>query len=192
MPDSGKKSYATRVTPQIIRSVKAIYSSHYSWRSFSWFGLRVLLLSIYYFQVVADAEMRAACLQVLFTVAYNLKSLISPWSKDLLNIALNSLKQGSQKVSPSDDVWFWLATGRGCWCWRFGLLLAGEDGRCEAAHVSNGEWRRGGREHIRWVIRGNHVTQKPLFYRSFCRSKANVSPASSVFNFSLDLVSSSS
>ncbi|KAL1549976.1 hypothetical protein AAHA92_17995 [Salvia divinorum] len=69
IPETGKKSYAKRITARIIRSIK----------------------------VVTDAEIRAACIQVLFTVAYNLKSLMLPYSKDLLNIALASLKQGSQK-----------------------------------------------------------------------------------------------
>ncbi|XP_042048334.1 uncharacterized protein LOC121794300 isoform X1 [Salvia splendens] len=69
IPETGKKSYAKRITPRVIRSIK----------------------------VVKDAEIRAACIQVLFTVAYNLKSLILPYSKDLLNNALTSLKQGSEK-----------------------------------------------------------------------------------------------
>ncbi|XP_042053803.1 uncharacterized protein LOC121798730 isoform X1 [Salvia splendens] len=69
IPATGKKSYAKRITPRVIHSIK----------------------------VVKDAEIRAACIQVLFTVAYNLKSLILPYSKDLLNIALTSLKQESEK-----------------------------------------------------------------------------------------------
>ncbi|KAG6428987.1 hypothetical protein SASPL_107026 [Salvia splendens] len=63
IPETGKKSYAKRITPRVVK----------------------------------DAEIRAACIQVLFTVAYNLKSLILPYSKDLLNNALTSLKQGSEK-----------------------------------------------------------------------------------------------
>lgn len=67
--DAGKKSCAKKITPRVIRSIRGM----------------------------ADPEMRAACIQVLFTVAYHLKSFIFPYSNDLLNVALNSLRLGSHK-----------------------------------------------------------------------------------------------
>ncbi|KAH6818792.1 hypothetical protein C2S51_002395 [Perilla frutescens var. frutescens] len=69
IPDTGKKSYAKKVTARVIRSIRE----------------------------TAVPEIRAACIQVLFSVAYHLKSLIFPYSNDLLNVALNSLRQGSHK-----------------------------------------------------------------------------------------------
>lgn len=45
-----------------------------------------------------EPDIKAACIQVLFSVAYHLKSSILSYSNDLLSIALKSLREGSQKV----------------------------------------------------------------------------------------------
>lgn len=45
-----------------------------------------------------EPEIRVACIQILFTAVYHLKSLVSPYSSDLLSIALKSLGEGSHKV----------------------------------------------------------------------------------------------
>ncbi|KAK6124641.1 hypothetical protein DH2020_041613 [Rehmannia glutinosa] len=58
--------------------------------------LRQLSASRFDFGMV-EPEIRAACIQVLFAVAYHLKSSIFPYSNDLLSVALKSLKEGSQK-----------------------------------------------------------------------------------------------
>ncbi|PIN16692.1 hypothetical protein CDL12_10657 [Handroanthus impetiginosus] len=67
--DAGKKSFVRKVAPCIIRSVG----------------------------VMVDPEIRAACIQILFSVAYHLRAYIFPYSTDLLNVALKSLREGSQK-----------------------------------------------------------------------------------------------
>ncbi|KAL3637259.1 hypothetical protein CASFOL_019558 [Castilleja foliolosa] len=67
--DAGKKPFIRKVLPCVIRSVG----------------------------VMVEPEIRAACVQVLFTVAYLLKSLIYPYSDDLLKAALKSLREGSPK-----------------------------------------------------------------------------------------------
>ncbi|KAI3471664.1 hypothetical protein Pfo_028314 [Paulownia fortunei] len=67
--DTGKKSFVRKILPCVIRSVGGL----------------------------VEPEIRAACIQVLFTVAYHLKSSIFPYSNDLLRVALKSLREGSQK-----------------------------------------------------------------------------------------------
>ncbi|KAI3471584.1 hypothetical protein Pfo_028234 [Paulownia fortunei] len=67
--DTGKKSFVRKILPCVIRSVGGL----------------------------VEPEIRAACIQVLFTVAYHLKSSIFPYSNDLLSVALKSLREGSQK-----------------------------------------------------------------------------------------------
>ncbi|KAL6530431.1 hypothetical protein OROMI_028320 [Orobanche minor] len=69
IPDTGKKSFARKILPCVIRSVGGI----------------------------VEPEIRAACIQILFSVAYHLKSLIYPHANDLLGIALESLRKGSPK-----------------------------------------------------------------------------------------------
>ncbi|KAL0453083.1 UNVERIFIED_CONTAM: hypothetical protein Slati_1286400 [Sesamum latifolium] len=69
IPDTGKKSFVRKILPRVISSVGA---------------------TVY-------PEIRAACIQVLFAVAYHLKSSIFPYSNDLLAIALKSLREGSHK-----------------------------------------------------------------------------------------------
>lgn len=67
--DSGRKSYAKRILPPIINSVEA----------------------------TINPEIRAACIQILFSAVYHLKSAIFPYSNDLLKVAVTSLREGSEK-----------------------------------------------------------------------------------------------
>ncbi|XP_017241789.1 uncharacterized protein LOC108214347 isoform X2 [Daucus carota subsp. sativus] len=67
--NSGKKSYAQIILPPIIKFVEA--------RS--------------------NSEIRSACIQILFSAVYHLKSVIIPYSNDLLKVAVTSLREGSEK-----------------------------------------------------------------------------------------------
>ncbi|XP_043816177.1 uncharacterized protein LOC110622515 isoform X3 [Manihot esculenta] len=67
--DSGKKSFARIILPNLIRSV----------------------------EMIMHAEIRAACVQVLFSAVYHLKSAILPYSADLLKVSLKVLREGSEK-----------------------------------------------------------------------------------------------
>ncbi|KAM5549867.1 hypothetical protein ABKV19_001009 [Rosa sericea] len=67
--DSGKKLFARRSLPRLIRAV----------------------------EVITKSEIRAACTQVLFSAVYHLKSTILPYSMDLLNVSLKALQKGSEK-----------------------------------------------------------------------------------------------
>ncbi|KAG8371928.1 hypothetical protein BUALT_Bualt12G0013800 [Buddleja alternifolia] len=67
--NAGKKSFVKKIIPCLIRSIGTI----------------------------VEPEIRAACIQVLFSVAYHLKSFILPYSNDLLRVALISLKEGPEK-----------------------------------------------------------------------------------------------
>lgn len=49
-------------------------------------------------QIIADSEVRAACLQVLFSAVYHLKSTVLPYSLDLLKLSIKGLRKGSEKV----------------------------------------------------------------------------------------------
>ncbi|XP_015899000.3 uncharacterized protein LOC107432388 [Ziziphus jujuba] len=66
--DSGKKHFARRTLPVLISSVERIVQS----------------------------EIRAACIQVLFSAVYNLKSAVLPYSSKLLKLSLKALKKGSE------------------------------------------------------------------------------------------------
>ncbi|KAL3819820.1 hypothetical protein ACJIZ3_005725 [Penstemon smallii] len=66
---TGKKLFVKKILPRLFRS----------------------------FEVMVDPVIRAACIQVLFSVAYHLKSFIFPYSNDLLNVALKSLGEGSSQ-----------------------------------------------------------------------------------------------
>ncbi|KAL8489605.1 hypothetical protein ACS0TY_025004 [Phlomoides rotata] len=67
--DTGKKPYAKKILPRVIRFARG----------------------------AVEPEIRDACIQILFSVAYHLKSSVFPYSNDLLDIALKSLGEGSQK-----------------------------------------------------------------------------------------------
>ncbi|KAI3667410.1 hypothetical protein L6452_42467 [Arctium lappa] len=45
---------------------------------------------------VKEPEIRAACIQVLFSIVYHLKSVVLPYSSDLLKASLEFLKHGSE------------------------------------------------------------------------------------------------
>ncbi|KAL5540486.1 hypothetical protein UlMin_043080 [Ulmus minor] len=67
--DSGKKPLARKALPLLIQSIEAITQS----------------------------DIRAACIQVLFSAVYHLKSAILPYSSNLLKISLKALRKGSEK-----------------------------------------------------------------------------------------------
>ncbi|KAI7743189.1 hypothetical protein M8C21_012206 [Ambrosia artemisiifolia] len=66
--DSAKKSFASKILQRIIHSINN----------------------------VKEPEIRAACIQVLFSIVYHLKSVVLPYSSDLLKASLESLKRRSE------------------------------------------------------------------------------------------------
>ncbi|XP_076905850.1 uncharacterized protein LOC143561739 isoform X2 [Bidens hawaiensis] len=66
--DSGKKLFASKIMQHIIHSVND----------------------------VKEPEIRAACIQVLFSIVYHLKSVILPYSSDLLKVSFEALKRGAE------------------------------------------------------------------------------------------------
>lgn len=48
-----------------------------------------------------QSEIRAACIQVLFSAVYHLKSAVLPYSSDLLKLSLKALGKESEKVIKS-------------------------------------------------------------------------------------------
>ncbi|XP_024012800.1 uncharacterized protein LOC18019860 isoform X2 [Eutrema salsugineum] len=69
IPESAKKTFARKALPPIVDSLKFISAT----------------------------EVRAACIQVLFSAMYHLKSTLLPFSSDLLKLAVRFLEQGSEK-----------------------------------------------------------------------------------------------
>ncbi|GLT55250.1 hypothetical protein SLA2020_283890 [Shorea laevis] len=67
--DSGKKPFARKAFPCLIHSV----------------------------EVIVQSEIRAACIQVLFSAVYHLKSAVLPYSSDLLKLSLKALGKESEK-----------------------------------------------------------------------------------------------
>ncbi|KAM4091257.1 hypothetical protein ACJW30_09G123600 [Castanea mollissima] len=67
--DPHKKLFAWKALPCIIRSVEAIMQS----------------------------EIRAACIQVLFSAVYHLKAVVLPYASDLLKLSLKALRSESEK-----------------------------------------------------------------------------------------------
>ncbi|CAK7342514.1 unnamed protein product [Dovyalis caffra] len=67
--DSGKKPFAQKTVPRLIQAVEGIL----------------------------HPDIRAACIQVLFSAVYHLKSAVLPYSSDLLNLSLKFLSRGSEK-----------------------------------------------------------------------------------------------
>ncbi|KAI6696746.1 hypothetical protein NL676_016865 [Syzygium grande] len=63
-------------------------------KSFSQKAIPVLLDTI---EVIQDAEIRAACIQVLFSAVYHLKSAVLPFSSDLLKLSLKYLEERTEK-----------------------------------------------------------------------------------------------
>nr|VDC62886.1 unnamed protein product [Brassica rapa] len=69
IPQSAKKTFARKALPPLVHSLKFI----------------------------SAPEVRAACIQVLFSAMYHLKSTLLPFASDLLKLALRFLEQGSEK-----------------------------------------------------------------------------------------------
>ncbi|XP_071723935.1 uncharacterized protein [Rutidosis leptorrhynchoides] len=69
IPASGKKTFAQNALPLIIRSAKE----------------------------VNNPEIRAACIQILFSAVYHLKSAVLPYSSDLFELSLKFLIKDSEK-----------------------------------------------------------------------------------------------
>ncbi|CAK9169070.1 unnamed protein product, partial [Ilex paraguariensis] len=67
--NSGRKPFAQKTLPCLIQSVG----------------------------VAKEPEIRAACIQVLFSAVYHLKTAILPYSSNLLKVSLKSLREGSDK-----------------------------------------------------------------------------------------------
>ncbi|KAL2466133.1 ARM repeat superfamily protein [Abeliophyllum distichum] len=61
------------------------------------FARKILPRVIHSARVMMEPETRVACIQILFSVVYHLKSLVSPYSSDLLTVALKSLREGSHE-----------------------------------------------------------------------------------------------
>lgn len=47
---------------------------------------------------MSNSEIRAACIQILFSAVFHLKLAIFPYSNDLLKVAVTSLREGLEKV----------------------------------------------------------------------------------------------
>ncbi|CAH9062850.1 unnamed protein product [Cuscuta europaea] len=69
IPDSGKKALISKILPHIIRSVK----------------------------VITDSDIRSACIQIIFSVVYHLKSAVLPYSSAILEASIRSLRGESDK-----------------------------------------------------------------------------------------------
>nr|GMC79393.1 uncharacterized protein LOC109150918 isoform X1 [Ipomoea batatas] len=69
IPDSDKKALVSKILPRVIRSVK----------------------------VITDSDIRSACIQVLFSMVYHLKSAVLPYSSDILEASIRSLREESDK-----------------------------------------------------------------------------------------------
>ncbi|KAK4343712.1 hypothetical protein RND71_036806 [Anisodus tanguticus] len=69
VPRASKKPFVSKILPCVLHSVEEI----------------------------ADSEVRSACIQVFFSMVYHLKSLVLPYSSDLLKASIKSLREGSEK-----------------------------------------------------------------------------------------------
>ncbi|KAL1194541.1 hypothetical protein V5N11_020604 [Cardamine amara subsp. amara] len=69
IPESCKKTFARKALPPLVHSL----------------------------EVISLPEVRAACIQVLFSAMYHLKSTLLPVSSDLLKLSLRFLEKGSEK-----------------------------------------------------------------------------------------------
>lgn len=69
IPESAKKTFARNALPPLVHSL----------------------------EFISAPEVRAACIQVLFSAMYHLKSTLLPFASDLLKLALRFLEQGSEK-----------------------------------------------------------------------------------------------
>nr|XP_029117568.1 uncharacterized protein LOC105034833 isoform X4 [Elaeis guineensis] len=63
----------------------------------SLFACKVLPSVIYAVESIACSDVRAGCIEVLFSAVYHLKSSVVPFSSDLFNLSVKALKKGSNK-----------------------------------------------------------------------------------------------
>ncbi|XP_043692010.1 uncharacterized protein LOC122642563 isoform X2 [Telopea speciosissima] len=61
------------------------------------FAQRIIPILIHSIEVMTNSDIRAACLQVLFSAVYHLKSAVLPYSPDLLKLSIKALQKGSMK-----------------------------------------------------------------------------------------------
>lgn len=104
--DIGREPFAQMTLPHLVHSIEVFCcSGHCSYALFVlhiyiseelwWF---ILLSVVDTLKVVRDQEIRAACIQVVFSVVYHVKSAVLPFAPDILEVALKSLREGSEKV----------------------------------------------------------------------------------------------
>uniref|UniRef100_A0A1D1ZF51 Peroxisomal membrane protein PEX21 n=1 Tax=Anthurium amnicola TaxID=1678845 RepID=A0A1D1ZF51_9ARAE len=60
-------------------------------------AIRTLPALIFSIETIVDQEIRAACLQVLFSAVYHLKSSVLPYSSELIKLSIKALERGSEK-----------------------------------------------------------------------------------------------
>ncbi|OUZ99900.1 hypothetical protein BVC80_9069g4 [Macleaya cordata] len=58
---------------------------------------RILPVLIHSVEVLTDSNVRAACIQILFSVVYHLKLAVLPYASDLLRLSVKALREGSDK-----------------------------------------------------------------------------------------------
>ncbi|MCL7036267.1 hypothetical protein MKW94_009830 [Papaver nudicaule] len=58
---------------------------------------RIIPVLISSAEVIANSDIRAACIQVLFSAVYHLKLAILPYSSDLLRLSIKALQEGSDE-----------------------------------------------------------------------------------------------
>ncbi|KAE9590737.1 hypothetical protein Lal_00023286 [Lupinus albus] len=61
------------------------------------FAAQVLPFLLHSLEFEKKSEIRAACIQVLFSAVYHLRSAILPYASDLLKVSLNALRKDSEK-----------------------------------------------------------------------------------------------
>lgn len=69
VPRASKKPFVSKILPRVLHSAEEI----------------------------ANSEVRSACIRVFSSMVYHLKSLVLPYSSDLLKVSIKSLREGSEK-----------------------------------------------------------------------------------------------
>lgn len=69
VPRASKKPFVSKILPRVLHSTEEI----------------------------ANSEVRSACIRVFSSMVYHLKSLVLPYSSDLLKVSIKSLREGSEK-----------------------------------------------------------------------------------------------
>ncbi|KAL5981987.1 hypothetical protein ACLOJK_016054 [Asimina triloba] len=102
----GKHSFAKRILPTLILSIEVDAGNHGLFLVICHFNDSTQIPDLYTLcvflmvsgiQVVTESLVRAACLQVLFSAVYHLKSAVLPHSSALLKISIKVLRKGSEK-----------------------------------------------------------------------------------------------